>query len=137
MFNEMTLAGVRFYDHPHPPPDNFAGLAAMLDAGHPKEVVTVAEEDGVIVGFYSLVDEDEYVELLRMFLDTDQIGKGYGKQLWLHAVEAASHLGDRLRILSDPGARGFYEAMGAVLEKEWESDPGFVLGIYWYDLPSK
>ena len=57
MFNEMTLAGVRFYDHPHPPPDNFADLAAMLDAGHPKEVVTVAEEGGVIVGFYGLVSE--------------------------------------------------------------------------------
>ena len=134
LFNEMTLAGVRFYDHPNPPPNDFADLAAMLEAGNPDEVITVAEHDGEVIGFYGLVVEDDFVELLRMFLAIDRIGRGYGRTLWRHAVESARRHGERLRILADPGARGFYEAMGAELDREVEAYPGFVLGLYWYEL---
>ena len=115
-------------------PNDFADLAAMLEAGNPDEVITVAEHDGEVIGFYGLVVEDDFVELLRMFLAIDRIGKGYGRTLWRHAVESARRHGERLRILADPGARGFYEAMGAELDREVEAYPGFVLGLYWYDL---
>jgi GNAT superfamily N-acetyltransferase len=108
----------------------------MLETGNPDEVVTVAEEDGRIVGFHGLVDEGDCVELLRMLLETDVIGRGYGVRLWAHAVEAAKTIGDWMRILSDPGARGFCERRGAVLEKDFEPYSGFVMGIYWYDLTS-
>lgn len=37
-------------------------------------------------------------------------------------------------IMSDPDARGFYEAMGAALDAEVEVSPGFVLGKYWFEL---
>lgn len=37
-------------------------------------------------------------------------------------------------IMSDPGAMGFYEAMGAEFEKTVEVVPGFSLGVFWYQL---
>lgn len=46
----------------------------------------------------------------------------------------ASKSHDRMLIMSDPDARGCYEAMGAALEAEVEVSPGFVLGKYWFEL---
>jgi hypothetical protein len=37
-------------------------------------------------------------------------------------------------IEADPGAVGFYKAMGAMREGGHEPVDGFVLGRYWYDL---
>ncbi|MCB1245956.1 MAG: GNAT family N-acetyltransferase [Acidimicrobiia bacterium] len=125
---------VRWYGHETATEELFAGLEAQLEAGHPTEVITVGEEDGELVGFHGLVDEGEFVDLLRMFLTIDRIGKGYGSQLWDHAVEMAATTHDRMRIIADPGARGFYETKGAVLERDMEPSPGFRLGVYWYDL---
>jgi GNAT superfamily N-acetyltransferase len=128
------MAGVRWYGHEATTPEVLAGLEAMLEAGNPNEVVTVAEEQGEIAGFYGLVDEGEFVELLRMFLTTNRIGKGYGTLLWEHAIETASATHTRMKIVADPGARRFYEVKGAVLEKDTEAAPGLVLGVYWYEL---
>lgn len=53
-------------------------------------------------------------ELELLFIDPGFMGTGAGKMLYRWAVSAAQERGARrLDILSDPGARGFYEAMGA------------------------
>jgi len=36
--------------------------------------------------------------------------------------------------MSDPGAVGFYRAMGAEYERDVEISPGFRLGVFWYQL---
>lgn len=134
LLNEMTMAGVRWYQHDAATEDLLENLESMIETGNPKEVVTVAEMEDTIVGFYGLVDEGAFVDLLRMFLRTDSIGMGYGTQLWNNAVEVAATTHGRMRIVADPGARHFYESKGAILETEMEPAPGFVLGVYWFDL---
>ncbi len=69
-----------------------------------------------------------------MFQRVDLIGHGYGRRMWEHCVTAASAQADRMLTMSDPGAIGFYEAMGAKLEKMQEVAPGFSLGVYWLEL---
>ncbi|MGD2079340.1 MAG: GNAT family N-acetyltransferase [Chloroflexota bacterium] len=94
-------------------------------------------EGGRLTGYYGLVvnEEDQFVDLRYFFLDTAVIGRGYGRRLWLDVLARARELGfDRLRIVSDPAAVGFYQAMGASLEREHVVQPGFALGIMWYDL---
>lgn len=76
----------------------------------------------------------EDVELLRMFQKPELIGFGYGRLLWEHSIAEAANHGDRMLIMSDPGAFGFYEAMGAELEKKVEVVPGISLGVLWYDV---
>ncbi len=94
-------------------------------------------EDGQDVGFYELRDRGDHIELLRMFVRPDLIGNGYGRLLWKHAVGEASRSHDRMMILSDPAATGFYETMGAVFDKGVEVAPGFVLGRFWHDLSAR
>lgn len=132
----MTLAGVRYWGHHKTHRGAYQGLATTLatDDGFDEATVFVLEEDGDVVAFYDLRDRGDHVELLRLYQRTDLIGTGYGRRLWEHCVVEAARLGDRMVIRSDPRARGFYEAMGAKLEKVEEVAPGFELGVYWYKL---
>ena len=136
LLDEMTLAGVRHWGHHLNHPEAYAGLTQMLRAqdGPEHHDVFVVEEDGDVVAFYELRDRGNHVELLRMFMKTELIGQGYGRLLWEHAVTRAAETHDRMLIMSDPAAVGFYAAMGAALEQQQEVAPGFSLGKFWYDL---
>ncbi len=134
LVDEMTLAGVATHDHARTHPRAHADLTRMIEEGTPGEVVTVAEENGRVVGFHGLVDEGDHIEMKRLFLAVECIGRGYGKAIWRHAVQTAARTHVTMRIVSDPGSRWFYEAMGAVLEREIEPYEGFVLGVYTFPL---
>jgi GNAT superfamily N-acetyltransferase len=135
---EMTLDGIRHWGHHVRFPELFETMADSLSTAEEigQNSVYILEEDGEMVGFYELKDREDHVELLRMFLDVDRIGHGYGRLLWGHAVVEAATISHRMRILSDPEAVGFYAAMGATLERMHEVAPGFSLGVFWYDLES-
>ncbi len=136
LLNELTLEGVRYWGHDTEFPDVFVGLAATLaaDDGPQNHLVFVLEEAGEAIAFYDLRDRGDHIELVRMFMTSELIGNGYGRKLWDHAVTTAAVSHDRMLIMSDPKAMGFYAAMGAKLEKTVEVAPGFNLGVYWYDL---
>ena len=76
--------------------------------------VYVAEREGEIVGFYALIARDHRAELEHMWVAPEHIGKGVGKELFIHAMQTAA--GDNfstVEISSDPNAEGFYQRMGA------------------------
>ena len=82
--------------------------------------VYILENNTEWLGFCSLIpQEGERVELYDLFVEPKYIGKGYGKQLWNHAVRVARELGFRTMFLTaDPNARPFYERQGAVFIRE-------------------
>ncbi len=134
--DELTLEGVRHWGHHVNHPEAYAGLEAELagdDDPSEHHVLVWEDEDGV-AGFVDLRDRGDHAELLRMFLRPALIGQGHGRMLWERAVATASTIADRLLIVSDPEATGFYEAMGARPERTVEPVPGFVLTVFWYDL---
>jgi len=77
--------------------------------------VTVAEGDGHILGFYALGGDPPEGEIWFFFVAPERIGTGIGRTLWRHCLATAARIGlARIRIESDPNARGFYLARGAV-----------------------
>lgn len=93
-------------------------------------LVVVAEQDGVLVGYYQLGGEPPHGELMDMFLEPDVIGTGVGRRLWEHAVESACKRGfESLNLESDPHAEPFYLHMGAERIGEREVGPGRVLPL--------
>jgi N-acetylglutamate synthase-like GNAT family acetyltransferase len=77
--------------------------------------VTVAERDGVVLGFYALEGEPPTGVLDLMFVDPVHIRNGVGRRLWDHVVATARDAGlSEFTIDSDPFAEPFYLAMGAV-----------------------
>ena len=136
VLDEMTLAGVRHWGHDVAHPEAYAGLETRLavDDDPADHRVLVWEDDEGIAGFVDLRDRGDHVELLRMFLRTELIGHGHGRVLWERAVSEAARMADRMLIVSDPEATGFYEAMGARAERTIEPVADFTLTVFWYDL---
>jgi len=101
--------------------------------------VFVIEEQGRVVGFYSLERQaDNDVELMHLFVEPEAIGGGHGKRLWRHAVETARQLGFQEMVIgSDPFAESFYKAMGARRVGEVASivRPGRMLPLLRFKLP--
>lgn len=84
--------------------------AGQLDS----TILRVAERNGRPIGLGQVAIEGEVAELVRLFVEPDEIGRGCGRILFQWAVRAAREAGARrMTIDSDPGAVPFYERMGA------------------------
>lgn len=71
--------------------------------------VVVAEQDGLVAGYYQLSGKPPHGELADMFLEPTVIGTGLGRALWEHAVGSARSAGFyTLTWESDPHAEQFY-----------------------------
>ena len=80
-----------------------------------KGPVQVAERDGAIIAVAQVIRDEEGCYLESLFVEPGAMGSGAGRALFEWAATAAANLGAReLQIDSDPGAEGFYLAMGAV-----------------------
>lgn len=79
------------------------------------DIVYLAEQNGQIVGFYSLTLEGD-PELDLMFVADGAQGTGLGALLFRHMKTEAKLRGiDTIRIVSHPPSVGFYQRMGATI----------------------
>ncbi|MZP28643.1 GNAT family N-acetyltransferase [Heliobacterium undosum] len=102
-----------------------------------RNIVFVAEVDGKIIGYESVVEVKEdfwagnvFVQkgfwLEHMFIHPSYIGKGIGSKLIFFIKTFCREAGiSSLNIFSDPYAKGFYEKMGAMYIRE---SPSSILG---------
>jgi GNAT superfamily N-acetyltransferase len=100
----------------------------------------VGRNEVAVVFLYSIrpVSATTY-ELEDCWMSPDYIGQGYGRILFQHLTGTLRSLGcERLRIVSDPHAEGFYRKMGAVRIGEQPSKPeGRMLPVLLYAVDSK
>lgn len=104
-----------------------------------QHLVFVAEMEGVIVGFYSLVIEPKETELDNLFINPAAMGQKVGSRLWQHMLGQAQSMGITSFVIhSDPFAEGFYTKMGAVKIGEIASTvyPDRKLPLLRYTLPA-
>jgi N-acetylglutamate synthase-like GNAT family acetyltransferase len=106
----------------------------------PEEIATgdvwiATGTDGQIAGVVALAPGDPpgTMDLNKLFIEPRHMRGGAGRALLAHAVAEARRRGaERLTILADPNAAGFYERNGAVRIGEAPSDavPGRLLPLY-------
>ena len=82
-----------------------------------------AELDQGPVAFYTLLEKNGTAWLENLWVTPERIGKGIGRELFLHAVDLARERGyTLLQLEADPNAAGFYEKMGMHKIGERKSD---------------
>ncbi|MFE7093359.1 GNAT family N-acetyltransferase [Streptomyces erythrochromogenes] len=98
--------------------------------------VFVLEQDSKRLGFYAFTEGGDGLLLDKLFVDADEIGKGYGRLLWEHAVRTAHELGrSEFTVASDPNAAPFYAAMDAVqYATKPTAEPSWTLHMFRYVL---
>lgn len=98
----------------------------------------VAEDNGIIVGFYALGNISSLdIEVDFLFVEPKNIGTGLGRILMELAKKKAKACGGRTLIIQgDPNAEKFYLAMGAKLtgQRESTSVPGRYLPTFSIDI---
>jgi len=69
--------------------------------------------DETPIAFYTLQEKGDAAWLDNLWVLPECIGRGFGRQLFLHALNRARELGRTvLQLEADPNAVGFYEKMG-------------------------
>jgi GNAT superfamily N-acetyltransferase len=92
--------------------------------------VWVLDEDGEVAGFYALLDHGETSELDHLWLLPGEIGKGFGRLLFEHAIGRARALGARsMEWEAEPNATGFYKRMGGRADRETMGQLGRALQV--------
>lgn len=96
--------------------------------------VYVAEDNGQILGYYSIVTENGIYSLDNIFIKPKYIRCGVGTTLFNHLNDTLKRGGiSFLQIVSDPHAKGFYEKMGAkYIGEKASSIEGRTMSIYKY-----
>jgi len=73
----------------------------------------VAVDNEMPIGFYTLQERNGNAWIENLWVLPEQMGKGVGKRLFLHAISRSLKLGYKiLQLEADPNAVGFYEKMG-------------------------
>lgn len=73
----------------------------------------VAVDSEKTIAFYTLQDKNGIAWLENLWVLPEYIGKGVGKELFLHALNLARQRGYKtLQLEAEPNAMGFYEKMG-------------------------
>ncbi len=77
------------------------------------------------IGFYILVDLGEKTwDLDAFWIVPGEMGKGYGKQIFVHVMEFLhQQKAEKLEVVTDPNANGFYEKMGGKWARKFPSKP--------------
>jgi GNAT superfamily N-acetyltransferase len=102
----------------------------------PEEEIFVAERDGAIVGWASLVVRGDVAILDDLWVEPQAMGRGVGRELFLRVAGAARRRGAvRLEWEAEPNALGFYERMGGrYLRDGDESEWGRTLPVLGVEL---
>jgi GNAT superfamily N-acetyltransferase len=111
--SQIAQAAKRYWGYP----ERWLGLwqaELTLSAAYVSEHhVYKAVAGDTTAGFYSLTTREWEAEIDHLWIEPAYIGQGIGRQLWEHAACLAEELGaQRLVVLSDPHAEGFYRRMG-------------------------
>lgn len=130
ILTEISFASKRYWGYPESFfeiwKDELTITAEYISSNH----VVVIENEGEIVGYYSVVRLDEDLDMVgftmecgiwleHVFIKPEQIGRGYGRKLMQHLLDVAGTNGwENIKILSDPHATQFYTRLGAAHLKD-------------------
>jgi ribosomal protein S18 acetylase RimI-like enzyme len=120
---EIAIAAKRHWGYPERWMEIWKPQLTFSPAYFERNESWVAETDDTPIGFYTILEKDGGAWLENLWVSPEFIGKGVGKELFLHAVALARQRGyERLQLEADPNATGFYEKMGMKKVGERTSD---------------
>jgi GNAT superfamily N-acetyltransferase len=115
----------------------FASVIAIDPQYVRENEVWVLERVRKTLGFYALLPKGDTWELDHLWLLPGDIGKGFGRMLFEHAVGRAIQSGARhLEWEAEPHAVGFYRRMGGAPVRPTTSSLGRALDVFRLDLGS-
>ena len=111
--SEIAIAAKRHWNYPEHWMELWIPQLTFTSAYFEEHESWSAELDGTVIAFYTLEERDGKAWLENIWVLPKYIGKGLGKELFMHVVSRARELGyGILQLEAEPHAFGFYEKMG-------------------------
>ncbi|MEM5794893.1 MAG: GNAT family N-acetyltransferase [Bacillota bacterium] len=143
----ISFASKRYWNYPDCYFDSWKDELTITPSYIKDNLVYVAETKGQVIGYFSLVEVRHdfwagkvFVKkgfwLEHIFVLPEYIGKGIGTQMmeYLISICKSKDVG-RVRIFSDPNAKGFYDKIGANYTGESPSSiAGRTVSLYELDI---
>jgi GNAT superfamily N-acetyltransferase len=140
---DVSFRAKKYWNYPDEYMERWKDELAITPAYIESNTVFVGELEDKIVGFYSLIEIQQDLEigsvliekgiwLDHMFILPEYMGKGIGTKFTTHMKAYLSEKRvDKVLIFVDPNAKGFYEKGGAKFRRESDSSiPGRKIPVY-------
>lgn len=99
--------------------------------------ISKIEHNGLIVGFCSIIENDQHYEITHLWIRPSYIGRGYGKFLLNQTIRNVVKKDKEIIVEADPNAEQFYLSQGFITFSKVESFPkGRFLPVMKKTLPS-
>jgi GNAT superfamily N-acetyltransferase len=133
VLTQLSLESKGYWRYPKKYFDTWVAELTINVAYIKKNDVYVCQNNGLIAGYYAIIqlDKDLIVSGIRiekgywlehMFVAPRYIGSGIGTKMFDHLRTKCETKGiNKLKIIADPNARGFYEKMGCHYLEEFPS----------------
>ena len=119
----ITIAAKRHWNYPEHWIQKWIPSMIITPEYIAENEVWLEAMDGEPVAYYSLIQAGNELWLDNLWVLPKHMGKGLGKELFLHALERSRlRQVSILKIEADPNAQSFYEHMGARKVDEHHSE---------------
>ncbi|MDF2633728.1 MAG: GCN5-related N-acetyltransferase [Pelosinus sp.] len=134
ILTDISFASKQYWNYPNEYFEIWKDELTISPAYIKNNVVYVAEVKGFVIGYISLVELNNDISagniiisngfcLEHIFILPEYIGKGIGSRLIASLKEKCREMYiDKIYILSDPNAKGFYDKIGACYLEESPSN---------------
>lgn len=120
--NRLAIESESYWGYDSDFMDKFKVLYKVTEDFIRKNPTFIFYENAKIIGFYSLLINQEGSTIEYFYIKPQCIGKGCGKKMWNHLANyCKEHNINELTLVTSPQAREFYEKMGAIHIGEVES----------------
>lgn len=123
ILTQITIAAKRHWNYPENWIQIWLPLLTITPeyiSGHETWIATLNDKP---VAYYSLKEAENALWLDNLWVLPGHMGKGIGKELFIHALERSRKRGiSVIKIEADPNAQPFYEHMGARKISEHHSE---------------
>ena len=112
ILNQITFASKQFWGYSDEQMEAWKEMLTMSESYLTENTVYKLVQDEIL-GYYSFIIFENYVELDNLFIKPEKIGKGLGTFLLQHLLDEITKLGHhKIVLFADPNAERFYEKMG-------------------------
>jgi len=110
---QISISAKRYWNYPERWMEIWTPQLTFAPEYFEKNDSWVAVDGNNQIGFYTLQDQNRIAWIENLWVLPAYIGRGLGRQLFIHAAERARQNGYKsLQLEADPNAMGFYEKMG-------------------------
>jgi GNAT superfamily N-acetyltransferase len=121
--NTISVKSKSYWGYPESWIEKWLDELTLDEDKFSKQNVLIIEFEQNLIGFASIVENNENYEILHLWILPEYIGKGFGKKLLEKTIQTFVKSDKEVIVEADPNAEPFYQSQGFITYDKIESFP--------------